>query len=179
MAQHLQEKAAHKKQPTIRPTEYRCYIKEVTHYATAGAVTASWIIPSSSGQLPVPEALNAPSPTLFILYDTRLRAGCKAPFSNIGKQIPQESPGLRLAKPRANIPSVFMPPGTAKSPPEKSTYSHTFTRGNGCAAARESDPGHANPIIHRKKKSNHKPFPRNAFPWEVRKKPFLHQGLLQ
>ena len=29
-------------QPTNRPTEYRCYIKEVFPYATAGAVTPSW-----------------------------------------------------------------------------------------------------------------------------------------
>ena len=29
------------KQPTFRPTEYRCYIKEKVHYATAGAVTPS------------------------------------------------------------------------------------------------------------------------------------------
>ena len=57
---------AAKKQPTIRPTEYRCYIKEVQfQYATAGAVTPSWKSPSSSGQLPVPVALNAGSPTLF------------------------------------------------------------------------------------------------------------------
>ena len=48
-----------------RPTEYRCYIKEVFLYATAGAVTPSRIIPSSSGQLPVPVALHARSPTLF------------------------------------------------------------------------------------------------------------------
>jgi hypothetical protein len=41
-------------QPTIRPTEYRCYIKEVVLYATAGAVTASWKTPSSSGQTPRP-----------------------------------------------------------------------------------------------------------------------------
>ena len=41
-------------QPTIRPTEYRCYIKEIVPYATAGAVTASWIFPSSSGQTPRP-----------------------------------------------------------------------------------------------------------------------------
>ena len=31
------------KQPTIRPTEYRCYIKEDFLYATAGAVTPSRI----------------------------------------------------------------------------------------------------------------------------------------
>ena len=30
------------KQPTNCPTEYRCYIKEGFHYATAGAVTPSW-----------------------------------------------------------------------------------------------------------------------------------------
>ena len=30
------------KQPTNRPTEYRCYIKEGIQYATAGAVTPSW-----------------------------------------------------------------------------------------------------------------------------------------
>jgi hypothetical protein len=46
-------------QPTICPTEYRCYIKEDVPYATAGAVTPSWKNPSSSGQLPVPVALNA------------------------------------------------------------------------------------------------------------------------
>ncbi|MBE6986533.1 MAG: hypothetical protein E7433_03805 [Ruminococcaceae bacterium] len=59
-------------QPTVRPTEYRCYIKEAYFpYATAGAETASWKNPSSSGQLPVPVALNAPSPTLFfvIIHD--------------------------------------------------------------------------------------------------------------
>ena len=32
----------------------------------AGAVTSSWNDPSSSGQLPVPVALNARSPTLFV-----------------------------------------------------------------------------------------------------------------
>ena len=31
-------------QPAICPTEYRCYIKEVFPYATAGAVTPSWKI---------------------------------------------------------------------------------------------------------------------------------------
>ena len=58
-------------QPTICPTEYRCYIKENVLYATAGAVTPSWKIPSSSGQLPVPVALNAELPTLFgvIIHD--------------------------------------------------------------------------------------------------------------
>ena len=37
----------------------------------AGAVTASWKNPSSFGQLPVPMALNALSPTLFavIIHD--------------------------------------------------------------------------------------------------------------
>ena len=64
-------------QPTIRPTEYRCYIKEGIPYATAGAVTASWNIPSSSGQLPVPVALNAPSPTLFRDYYTSFGRKCK------------------------------------------------------------------------------------------------------
>ncbi|OLA36968.1 MAG: hypothetical protein BHW31_06145 [Firmicutes bacterium CAG:110_56_8] len=43
------------KAPTIRPTEYRCYIKEVIPYATAGAVTPSWNIPSSAGQTPRPD----------------------------------------------------------------------------------------------------------------------------
>ena len=52
-------------QPNLRPTEYRCYIKEDVQYATAGAVISSWNIPSSFGQLPVPMALNARSPTLF------------------------------------------------------------------------------------------------------------------
>ena len=41
-------------QPAIRPTEYRCYIQEDIQYATAGAATTSWIIPSSSGQAPRP-----------------------------------------------------------------------------------------------------------------------------
>ena len=31
-----------KYQPTVRPTEYRCYIEEGIPYATAGAVTPSW-----------------------------------------------------------------------------------------------------------------------------------------
>ena len=53
-------------QPTIRPTEYRCYIKEDVQYATAGAVTPSWnTFLRPPGKLPVPVALNARSPTLF------------------------------------------------------------------------------------------------------------------
>ncbi len=49
-----------KNQPTVSPTEYRCYIEEKIHsYATAGAETSSQNDPSSSGQLPVPVALNA------------------------------------------------------------------------------------------------------------------------
>ena len=65
-------KAARYVQPTNCPTEYRCYIKEDVPYATAGAVTPSWkSFPSSIGQLPVPSALNARSPTLFRDYYTR------------------------------------------------------------------------------------------------------------
>ena len=55
-----------KKQPTIRPTEYRCFIKEVSPLWRSGCENP--IVekfPSSSGQLPVPMALNARLSTLF------------------------------------------------------------------------------------------------------------------
>ena len=55
-----------KKQPTIRPTEYRCFIKEVNPLWRSGCENP--IVekfPSSSGQLPVPMALNARLSTLF------------------------------------------------------------------------------------------------------------------
>ena len=53
-------------QPTIRPTEYRCYIKEVFLYATAGAETPSWTCTFVHRTLPVPVALDARLPTLFV-----------------------------------------------------------------------------------------------------------------
>ena len=61
-----QEKAANL-QPTNRPTEYRCYIKEVIPIWAAGAEISSWKNPSSTGQLPVPAALDARLPTLFAI----------------------------------------------------------------------------------------------------------------
>ena len=51
-------------QSTVRPTEYRSHKGGHPLWA-AGAETPSWTRPSSSGQLPVPVALNARSPTLF------------------------------------------------------------------------------------------------------------------
>ena len=66
------------KAATIRPTEYRCYIKEVIPYATAGAVTPSWkAFLRPPGKLPVPVALNAGSPTLFTAQYTRIVGKCK------------------------------------------------------------------------------------------------------
>ena len=53
------------KQPDHSPDRVSPLIKEVLLIWAAGAVTSSWKIPSSSGQLPVPVALNARSPTLF------------------------------------------------------------------------------------------------------------------
>ena len=41
-AKRRELKQASKTQPTIGPTEYRCYIEEGILYATAGAVTPSW-----------------------------------------------------------------------------------------------------------------------------------------
>ena len=55
-----------KKQPTIRPTEYRCFIKEVNPLWRSGCENP--IVekfPSSFGQLPVPMALDARFSTLF------------------------------------------------------------------------------------------------------------------
>ena len=49
----------------------------------AGAVTSSWKNPSSSGQLPVPVALNARPPTLFRHYYTRKVEKSKYPFWRI------------------------------------------------------------------------------------------------
>ena len=45
----------------------------------AGAETTPWKNPSSSGQLPVPVALNASLPTLFKSYHTRRKPKCKDP----------------------------------------------------------------------------------------------------
>ena len=55
-----------KKQPTIRPTEYRCFIKEVNPLWRSGCENPIVEkIPSSFGQLPVPMALDARFSTLF------------------------------------------------------------------------------------------------------------------
>ena len=55
-----------KKQPTIRPTEYRCFIKEVNPLWRSGCENPIVEkLPSSSGQLPVPMALDARLSTLF------------------------------------------------------------------------------------------------------------------
>ena len=46
----------------------------------AGAETTPWKNPSSSGQLPVPVALNASLPTLFRSYYTRRKRKSKDPI---------------------------------------------------------------------------------------------------
>ena len=46
----------------------------------AGAETTPWKNPSSSGQLPVPVALNASLPTLFKSYYTRRKFKSKDPI---------------------------------------------------------------------------------------------------
>ena len=51
----------------------------------AGAETTPWKNPSSSGQLPVPVALNASLPTLFKGYYTRRKGKSKDPNGNISK----------------------------------------------------------------------------------------------
>ena len=77
-------------QPTICLTEYRCYIKEGVPYATAGAVTPSWKIPSSIGQLPVPSALNARSPTLFAVIIQQKEEKVNTLFSTARKNALQK-----------------------------------------------------------------------------------------
>ncbi len=51
----------------------------------AGAETTPWKNPSSSGQLPVPVALNASLPTLFKSYYTRRKFKSKDLNGNISK----------------------------------------------------------------------------------------------
>ena len=51
----------------------------------AGAETTPWNNPSSSGQLPVPVALNASLPTLFKSYYTRRKFKSKDLNGNISK----------------------------------------------------------------------------------------------
>ena len=75
--QHPEGKAS-EIQPTICPTEYRCYIKEGFLYVCSGCGNDTVEkIPSSSGQLPVPVALNASLPTLFKSYHTRRNSKSK------------------------------------------------------------------------------------------------------
>ena len=58
-------------QPTKRPTEYRCYIKEVIHYGQRVRRSYRGQSPSSVTQLPILTALHAGSSTLFglIIHD--------------------------------------------------------------------------------------------------------------
>ena len=59
------EKAANI-QPTVRPTEYRCYIKEVFPICNSGCGNPIVdLILRPPDKLPVPVALDARSPTLF------------------------------------------------------------------------------------------------------------------
>ena len=53
----------------------------------AGAETTPWKNPSSSGQLPVPVALNAPSPTLFRSYYTPTVKKSKGVLEENGKEL--------------------------------------------------------------------------------------------
>lgn len=62
-------------------------------------------VPSSSGQLPVPVALDARSPTLFSAYYTRFDSKCKEFFSFLSYFFP--SSGVCLfprAKPVVSFP---------------------------------------------------------------------------
>ena len=76
-------------QPTVRPTEYRCYIKEVFLYATAEAETPSWIKSFVHRTLPVPTALNARLPTLFgaIIQQMTEKVNRKYHFMEINPEI--------------------------------------------------------------------------------------------
>ena len=71
-------------QPTIRPTEYRCYIKEVFPYATAGAETPSWIKTFVHRTLPVPAALDARLPTLFAVIIHQFAGKVNRNYQNLG-----------------------------------------------------------------------------------------------
>ena len=84
-------------QPTIRPTEYRCYIKEDVQYATAGAVTPSWnTFLRPPGKLPVPVALNARSPTLFGLTIHHFPGNVKRVFGIILRKLWGAAEGVPL-----------------------------------------------------------------------------------
>ena len=97
---------AAKKQPTIRPTEYRCYIKEDVQYATAGAVTPSWnTFLRPPGKLPVPVALNARSPTLFGLTIHHFPGNVKRVFGIILRKLWGElQRGYRYGACSARVP---------------------------------------------------------------------------
>ena len=64
-------------QPTIRPTEYRCYIKEDDHqYGAAGAKIPSWA-----------EALRPPVNSPFRRHFTRDPLLCSALSYTIGEEM--------------------------------------------------------------------------------------------
>ena len=59
------EKRQRKNQPTVRPTEYRCNIREGIHYGQRVRKLHRGQSPSSAVQLPIMAALHAGLPTLF------------------------------------------------------------------------------------------------------------------
>ena len=69
-------------QPTIRPTEYRCYIKEDNHhYGAAGAESSSWALPFVRRSTPHPAALDARfllcSPHIIVYWEEKVNRNCQ------------------------------------------------------------------------------------------------------
>ena len=68
-------------QPTIRPTEYRCYIKgDDHHYGAAGAEASSWAKPFVRRSTPHPAALDARfllcSPHIIVYQEEKVNRNC-------------------------------------------------------------------------------------------------------